>query len=311
MGTRNKIAVMSGEAMVGLLGALRSCLGPGDRVLAVSSGIFGRGIGEMAAAAGAEVRWVEFGFDEVARVEQVEAAISEFSPKMLTAVHCETPSGTLTPVAALGALRQRRGVPLYYVDAVASVGGAPVRADDWGIDLCLAGTQKALSAPPDLGLVAVSDAAWEVIAGVGYQGYDALLPFRDALSRGWFPYTPSWGGLAALGQACALVLKEGLERVFDRHARAAARCRELAAQLGLELFPKDPATSSPTVTALRVPDPPGWRAVDQRLRRRGVALGGSLGELAGRVMRVGHMGSQADPGLVERGMAALGEALGR
>jgi aspartate aminotransferase-like enzyme len=200
-------------------------------------------------------------------------------------------------------------VPLFYVDAVASVGGVEVLADDWGVDLCLAGTQKALSAPPDLGLVAVSAPAWEVIAEVGYQGYDALLPFRDALSRGWFPYTPSWGGLAALGQACSLVLQEGLEQVFARHARAAARCRELTAGAGLSLYPKDPASSSPTVTALRVPDPPGWQAIDAGLRQRGVALGGSLGPLSGKVLRLGHMGSQADVVLVVRGMAALAEVL--
>lgn len=309
LGASGRLCILSGEAMVGLWGGLRSLLRAGDRVLALSSGVFGQGIGEMAATCGAEVRFVCCGFDEVPDLAAVERALKDFAPKLVTAVHCETPSGTLTPIAELGELLRRHGEPLLYVDAVASAGGAPVLADAWGIDICLAGTQKALSAPPDLGLVAVSERAWATIAEVGYQGYDALLPYRDALAKGWFPHTPNWGALAGLHAACSALLDEGLPAAFERHDGAAARCRQMAAELGLELYPRQAATSSPTVTALKVPGGWTWEALDAALRRRGVALGGSLGPLAGQVMRVGHMGSQAAPALVERGMAELGEVL--
>ena len=309
LGTANKMAIMTGEGMLALWGALKSCTVPGDRVLAVSTGVFGHGIGEMAEQIGAQVRYVEFGYDHIADPAEVEKAIRKFRPKMVTAVHCETPSGTLNPVAEIGMLVRKYEVPLYYVDAVSSAAGVPVRADDWGIDLCLVGTQKALSAFPDLAIVAVSERAWEIIAQVNYPGYDALLPFRDALERRWFPYTPSWASLAALHVAVKAVLNEGLENVFNRHRTVAQATRDRLRAIGLELFPADEAACSPTVTAVKVPSHLTWQELDRRLRERGVVMGGSLGPLEGKVFRIGHMGSQADMALVERGLEALREAI--
>ncbi len=309
LGTRNQIAIMTGEGMIALWGALKSCIRPGERVLAVSTGVFGHGIGEMAASVGAEVRWVEFGYDEVIQPEPVEKAIKAFRPKMVTAVHCETPSGTLNPVHLVGELVRQHDVPLFYVDAVASAAGVPVQADAWHVDLCLVGNQKALSAPPDLSAVAVSPRAWEVIAEVNYPGYDALLPFREALERRFFPYTPAWASLAALHEACRLVLEEGLEQVFARHAQVAQYCRDRAREMGLELYPQDEAGCSPTVTALKVPEALGWDELDRRLRAHGMGVGGSYGPLAGKVFRIGHMGAQADMALVRRGMDVLGDVL--
>ena len=309
LNTRNQIALMTGEGMIALWGALKSCIRPGERVLAVSTGVFGHGIGEMAAAIGAEVHWVDFGYDEVIQPERVEAAIRDFRPRLVTAVHCETPSGTLNPLGLVGQLVRQYDVPLYYVDAVASAAGTPVLADEWHIDLCLIGTQKALSGFPDLAAVAVSQRAWEIVAQVNYPGYDALLPYRQALEKCWYPYTPAWASLAALHEACRLVLDEGLEAVYARHARVAAHCRERARALGLSLYPVNEAACSPTVTALKVPERLDWEKLDRRLRARGMGVGGSLGPLAGRVFRIGHMGSQADLALVDQGMDVLAEVL--
>ena len=309
LGTGNQIAIMTGEGMIALWGALKSCIRPGERVLAVSTGVFGYGIGEMAAAIGAEVQWVEFGYDEILRSEPVADAIKAFRPKMVTAVHCETPSGTLNPVNLVGELVRQYDVPLYYVDAVASAAGAPVLTDEWAIDLCLIGTQKALSAFPDLAAVTVSDRAWKVIADVNYPGYDALAPFEEALEKRWFPYTPAWASLAGLHEACRLVLDEGLEEVFARHNQVARACRDRAREIGLSLYPLDKAACSPTVTALKVPASTGWDALERRLREQGLGIGGSLGPLEGKVMRIGHMGVQADTALVERGMDVLAQVL--
>lgn len=309
LATQNQIAIMTGEGMIALWGALKSCIRPGERVLAVSTGVFGYGIGEMAAAIGADVRWVEFGYDEILRPEPIREALEAFRPKMVTAVHCETPSGTLNPVRLVGELVRQYDVPLYYVDAVASAGGAPVLTDEWRIDLCLIGTQKALSAFPDLAAVAVSEGAWEIIADVNYPGYDALAPYRTALEKRWFPYTPAWASLAALHEACRLVLDEGLDQVCARHEQVAQRCRDRARELGLSLYAVDESGCSPTVTALQVPDAIGWEALDRRLRARGMGVGGSLGPLAGKVFRIGHMGIQADLALVARGMDVLADAL--
>jgi aspartate aminotransferase-like enzyme len=227
-------------------------------------------------------------------------------------VHCETPSGTLNPVGLVGQLVRQYDVPLYYVDAVASAGGTPVLTDEWAIDLCLIGNQKALSAlspKGNLAAVAISERAWDVIAGVNYAGYDALAPYREALEKRWFPYTPAWASLAALYEACRLLLGEGLDQVYARHARVAQQCRDRAREMGLSLYPADEAACAPTVTALKVPASLGWETLNRRLRERGMGVGGSLGPLAGKVFRIGHMGAHADPALVARGMEVLGQTL--
>lgn len=302
------VVVWQGEGMMALWGALKSVLSPGDRVLAVATGVYGYGIGEMAAAAGAEVRTVGLDYDRtVGDLTAVAQAIGEFRPKMITAVHCETPSGTLNPLADLGRLKHEAGVPLFYVDAVSSVGGAPVLPDAWHIDLCLGGSQKCLAALPDTCFLSVSEAAWEAAAQVRYAGYDALLPFREALARRFFPYTPCWQATAGLNAAAEAVLAEGLEACFARHEAVAGHCRERLAQAGFALFPAPGAVPSPTVTAVRVPAHIAWPEWDRRLRRRGLVVGGSYGPLAGKVFRLGHMGTQADRGLVDRALDILEE----
>lgn len=306
-----KMAIISGEGMAALWGGLKSGIVAGDRVLAVATGLFGYGIGDMARTIGAQVETVGFEFDTVADAGRVEEAIARFRPKMVTMVHCETPSGTLNPVAQVGKLVRRYDVPLFCVDAVSSAAGAELRTDEWNIDLCLVGTQKCLSAPPSLAIVAVSDRSWPIIEQVGYEGYDALLPFRDALEKGVFPHTPYWHGMATLDAACRLVLEEGLEAVWERHKKVAAFCLDGIRELGLELYPKDERFSSPTVTAVKVPDSISWRELDRRLREQGVALGGNYGPLADRVFRIGHMGSQARESLVRHALDALGEVIGR
>jgi aspartate aminotransferase-like enzyme len=311
MGTKNQVALMSGEGMVALWGALKSTLQVGDKVLAVATGVYGYGIGDMARALGAEVETVGFDYDQAAAdLDRVEAAISRHRPKMVTLVHCETPSGIINPAAEVGALVKAHEVPLYYVDAVSSVGGTPVLADEWGIDLCLAGTQKAFSSLPDLGIVAVSQAAWHIIQQVAYPGYDALAPFHTALSEGYFPYTPNWHAVAGLDSACGLLLDEGLEEVYARHAEAAAFCRKQLDRMGFDLYPRDPATSAPTVTAVKIPEAVGWERLNSALRQRGMVVGGSYGPIAGKVFRIGHMGCQADMDLLERGMDTLAQVAG-
>jgi aspartate aminotransferase-like enzyme len=310
IGTKNSIVIETGEGMLALWGALKSCLKPGDRVLAVSTGLFGRGIGEMAGAVGAEVRFVEYGFHEtISDPGRIEQAVADFKPKMITAVHCETPSGTLNPLDALGEIKKRHSVPLLYVDAVASAGGAPVLSDAWQIDLCLGGSQKCFSCPPDMSFLSVGDAAWEVIAEVGYAGYDALKPFRSAVEERYFPYTPDWHGVAALHAAAGLILEEGLPACFARHERAAGFCRSKLSEMGLTLFPAAGAVSSPTVTAVKVPEGIDWNDLDRKLRREGLAVGGNYGPLAGKVFRLGHMGNQARQPLLEKALAVLESVL--
>lgn len=303
MQTRNQVVIQTGEGMLALWSALKSCLRPGDKVLVLSTGLFGYGMGGMAEAIGCEVKIVGFGFDETfTDFELIEKAIREFQPKMITLVQNETPSGTMNPVEEIGALKEKYGVPLLYVDAVSGLGGSVVKTDSWHIDLCLGASQKCLSAPASMSFLSVSDKAWEIIEEVGYAGYDALLPFRTAVKEAYFPYTPYWQGTAQLHEACRLILEEGLPKVIQRHQRVAEYCRQRAVAMGLKLYPAADAVSSPTVTALYVPEKITWKKLDEQLRAEGLVVGGNYGCLAGEVFRIGHMGTQANLNLVKEAM---------
>lgn len=309
MGTGNDVALMTGEGMLALWGALKSCLKPGDPVVCVGTGVFGDGVADMAESFGCKVERVSLPYNStISDLGRIDEAIRKARPVMLTAVHCETPSGTLNPLAELGRLKEERGVPLFYVDAVASLGGTPVHADEWHVDLLLGGSQKCLSAPPSMSMVGVSDAAWKRMEEVGYQGYDAIAPFKTVRGDGRCPYTPYWHGIAALHAATQAIFSEGTDAVFARHERVAAQCRAGLAELGIPLWTAPDAVNSPTVTAAMIPQGFTWPQWKEALRRRGLICTGSFGPMAGKVFRLGHMGTQAQPYLVEQALAAIAAA---
>lgn len=306
LGTENQVVIQSGEGMLALWSALKSCLLPGDRVLAIATGVFGDGIGDMALSIGADVNKIRLPYNEtISDISEIEAAIHRFKPKMITAVHCETPSGTLNPIAELGRLKRRHNIPILYVDAVSSVGGTPVLSDEWNIDLCLGGSQKCLSCLPDTAFLSVSEPAWDIILDVNYAGYDALKPFFKAQTEHYFPYTPNWQGVAGLSAGVELILNEGLTNSFARHETVAEFCRNKLIRMGLSLFPAVDALPSPTVTAVNVPDGVDWPEFNLRLRRHGLVVGGSFGPMAGKVFRLGHMGTQANMELVKQALNVI------
>jgi aspartate aminotransferase-like enzyme len=227
---------------------------------------------------------------------------------VITAVHCDTPSGMLQPVHLLGPVARDCGA-LLVVDVVASAFSTPVAVRDWGVDVALLGTQKCLGAHPDLGIALVGAAAWERAAAVAYRGYDALLPFRDAAATGAFPYTPNWAAVAALGAAVAQLEAEGLVACIARHGAAAAHAQARLVAMGLRLVVETEAARAPSATAAWLPAGCDWARLDAALRARGVVLGGSYEALAGRVVRLGHMGAQAQLALVDRACDALQAAL--
>lgn len=310
MGTKNTIVIQTGEGMLGLWTALKSCLLRGDRVLSIASGIFGFGIGDMARSIGARLKTIGIPYNQtLSDWETIEKEIISFQPKMITAVHCETPSGTLNPLEQLGKLKEEHSVPLLVVDAVSSVGGAPLLVDEWHIDLALGGSQKCLSVPPSMTFLSVSPRAWEIIDQVNYVGYEALKPFKTARQEFYFPYTPYWHGMAALHTGSELILKEGLQRCFKRHEEVAAYCRKRLTEMGLTLYPAANAVPSPTVTAVNVPEGFTWAELDHQLRQRGLVVGGNYGPLAGKVFRLGHMGSQADRKLVKQALDVIADVI--
>jgi aspartate aminotransferase-like enzyme len=310
LGTHNSVTIQTGEGMLALWGALKSVLQPGNRVLAVATGLFGYGIGDMARQLGAQVETVGFGYDGIADPQVVREAARRFCPHLITAVHCETPSGTLNPLQPLGEIA-REVDALYYVDFVASAGGTPVLVDACHIDLGLLGSQKVLSLPADLAMVSVSERAWARVQTVNYVGYDALSGWRTAMADRYMPYTHNWAAVAGLRVAISSLLAEGMENAYARHASVAQACRRRLQAMGVELWPANEDLCSPTVSAAKVPAGWTWPQLDQALRSQGMVVGGNYGPLAGKVFRIGHMGSQANAALVQQGMDVLAAVLGR
>ncbi len=308
--TRNKVVIQSGEGMLALWSSMKSCLQKGDKVLCIATGVFGYGFEQMASSLGCETRIIGYDFNEsVHDFERIEEAIKEFSPKMITVVQNETPSGTMNSIKEIGELKEKHNVPLLLVDAVSGLAGSEILTDDWNIDLCLGASQKCLSAPANMAFFSVSEKAWDIAEETGYIGYDALLPFKNAQENFYFPYTPDWHGIAQLNKACRLILDEGLNNCIKRHEENAALCRELIQGIGLELFAAGDALYSPTVTSVIIPENFTWEELDSKFRERGLIVGGSYGPLAGEIFRIGHMGSQSNKRLIEEAIAVINEVI--
>ena len=309
--THNDIIITSGEAMSALWASLKCTLTPGKKLLAVSSGIFGEGFAEMARTFGVNAEICAFPYDEVPDPQKVLDHAKTFRPHVITAVHCETPSGTLLPLprlAEIGSIAHDVGA-LFVVDFVSSVGGAELDADKCGIDIGILGSQKTLSLPPCLSISSISSRAWDVIERVNYAGYESYLAWKNVPAEHYTPYTHDWNAMKALNISLNMIMREGLNAAIERHEGVAQLCRDMGREMGLRLFPKSEDICSPTVTAFYVPGNFTWPEFDEALREKGLAVGGNYGKLSGRVFRIGHMGSQADYNLVREGMKIIREVL--
>ena len=307
--TQNDIVITSGEAMSILWAALKCTLKPGERLLAVSSGLFGEGFADMARSFGAAAEVCAFPYDDVPDPQVVAEHVKAFRPKVITAVHCETPSGTLTPcLAEIGQIAHEMGA-LFVVDFVSSAGGAPLDVDACGIDIGLLGSQKVLSLTSSLSISSISHRAWEVIEDVNYSGYEAYSGWHRVPETRYMPYTHDWHSMKALNLSLNAIMSEGIAEACARHEKAATLCREMGRDIGLKLYPMSEEICSPTVTAFCVPEGWAWPELDAAFRERGLVVGGNYGSLAGKVFRIGHMGSQAKCELVEAGMSVIAEVL--
>jgi len=309
-GTQNaRTLPLSGTGSLGMEAAFVNAVGPGDVVVVAVNGLFGERMCEVARRCGAEVVRVEHEWGQPVDVERVLAAHP--SPTAIAVVHAETSTGVISDVAALGA---GKGDALLIVDAVTSLGGLPVLADDWGIDIGYSGTQKCIGVPPGLAPFTVSDAAfarrvadprsWYLDIGLlgGYVGA------ATGNSR-TYHHTAPISMIAALHAALARILGEGMAEVSRRHAEAAAHLQAGLEELGLTLFAAE-GHRLPSLTTVRVPEGVDSRAVRARLLERfDIEIGAGVGRFADSVWRIGLMGPNAAHDSVALVLAGLEDAL--
>jgi pyridoxamine--pyruvate transaminase len=229
--------------------------------------------------------------------------------RFVAMVHSETPSGTLNPVREICALAQEYEA-ITIVDAVSSFGGMNVPVDEWGVDLCIAGPHKCLGAAPGSALIAVSERAWQAMKThptPRRRSYLSLLDWKELwMEQRRFPFTIFVAQINGLNEALTMVLEEGVERRIERHTQAARMCRTGAKGMDLELWPASEEIMSTCVTAISVPDRIDAHELVAHMRERyGIAITGSMKELEGKLIRIGHMGHMAQRVYVEMALSAL------
>ena len=277
--------------------ALTNSLNPGDKILASRFGQFSHLWIDMCIRLGFEVEVLETPWGEGAPVERYLASLTADKTHAIKAVlvcQNETATGVTSDVAAISrAMDSVKHPALLFVDSVSALASIDFRMDEWGVDVCVSGSQKGLMLPAGLGVTCVSQKALEASKNAtSKRCYFDYADMVQANASGYFPYTPSLPMLYGLRESLAMLAEEGLENVLRRHAYLARGVR--AAVLDgwkLKLCATAPRWHSDTVSAIMVPDGiNGSEVISRAFTRYNLALGAGLSKVAGKLFRIGHMG---------------------
>ncbi|HKG24861.1 MAG TPA: alanine--glyoxylate aminotransferase family protein [Thermomicrobiales bacterium] len=312
--TEYDVVIMQGEAILGLEAAAASLIAPGDKVLNLVSGVFGKWFQLFIDKFGGETIELAVPYDDAIDPDDVRKAL-DANPgvKYLSVVHSETPSGTHNPVKEIGNIAREFGV-LTLVDTVSGLGAELLSPEEWGLDVAIAGPQKCLGGLPGLCLMSISPAAWEAMERRPNPlrgSYLSILDWKDAwLEKKRFPYTPSVTEVYALESTLTQTMDEGMERVVARHQTIARACREAVKALGLTLWPAREEIAASCVTAVKMPDGLTDDQIRGTMRHRyGVEISPGYGDLFGKLIRLGHMGPSAHPTTLAAQLAILERSL--
>lgn len=305
--TQNETLILSGEGILGLEAACASMTEPGDSVLVLDNGIYGKGFADFVSMYGGNPTLYTVDDKNALDPEKLEEYLKEHHDfKYATLVHCDTPSGMLNDIHTISPLLKSYGI-MTVVDSVSGMFGNPVDVDAAQIDILCGGSQKAVSAPPGLTFVTISDqakAAMEQRKTPIASFYCSLLIFKDYYKNQWFPYTMPISDIYGL-RAAMDQIKDDAD-LLNRHKRIGEATRAAIKDFGLCLHLE--SGFSNTVTVFDVPE--GMEAdqiLDRMKETHGIMLAGSFGDLAGKVIRIGHMGANANLGDMLEVMAALEE----
>ncbi|MEV6668838.1 aminotransferase class V-fold PLP-dependent enzyme [Streptomyces sp. NPDC051162] len=318
MRTRESVVAMQGEALLPLEACIRSAVRPGSTALNIITGPYGETFGGWLRSCGAEVVTVAAPFSGAADARQVAEALRAHPEiDFVSLVHAEAATGNTNPVAEIGAVVREHGA-LLMLDAVASVAAEPLLTDEWGVDLCVIGGQKAMAGPAGVSAVSVSARAWERIAAneqAPRGSYLSLLDWKERWIDGGrkaLPHAPAQLEMLALEQAVDRIEETGLDAVILRHRAAAAATRAGARVLGaLSPYVTRDTDAAPAATTLRAPDGVDAREIVAAALAadRAVPVQAAGGALAKEMIRVNHYGLAADRAVVLDSLSALGAAL--
>jgi alanine-glyoxylate transaminase/serine-glyoxylate transaminase/serine-pyruvate transaminase len=315
-GTENlRTLPLSGTGSIGMEAAFANTVRPGDVVVIAVNGLFGQRMCDVAGRYGAQVVRVDHDWGTPVSLGRVLEAHP--SPRLVAAVHAETSTGVVSDIGALAAaVHERDPDALVLADCVTSIAGIEVTADEWGIDLGYAGTQKCLGVTPGLAPFTISERGWAARVENPPTWYLDLGMIGDYVTGNasggrTYHHTAPVSMIASLHGALGRILEEGLASVHARHAEAGARLQAGLQEMGLELFAQE-GSRLPELTTVKVPSAVDSAEVRKTLLERyNIEISGGAGEFAKTVWRIGLMGHNARLDRAEMLLGALGEILGR
>lgn len=304
---------VSATGMAGMEAIASNLVERGDEVIVCINGVFGGRMKDIMERCGATAHGVEAPWGEIITDEAVTAAVQAHpKAKLLTIVHAETSTGVHQPLEEISKIVHDAGM-LLVVDAVTSLGGHPLKVDEWNIDAIFSGTQKCLSCPPGLSPVSFSERALEVIDSrttkpqSWYFDVSMLRDYYSGSGKRAYHHTAPINMIYALREALAIVLEEGLENRIERHRQMHHRLRDGLELLGISYIPKN---SLHTLNCVSIPDGIDDAHVRGRLLNEySIEIGAGLGPFAGKAWRIGLMGHAASQRNVDLLLAALGEIM--
>ncbi|XP_069720706.1 alanine--glyoxylate aminotransferase isoform X1 [Phaenicophaeus curvirostris] len=315
--THNRLTLaLSGTGHCAMEAALLNLLERGDSALVAVNGIWGQRAADIARRLGANVHELLKPPGEYFTLQDIQEGLARHKPSVLFITHGESSTGVLQPLDGLGQLCHRHGC-LLLVDAVASLGGAPIFMDQQEIDVLYSGSQKVLNAPPGSAPISFSDRAREKMQKRKTQPLSFYLDM-SWLANYWgcdaeprrYHHTAPINSFFSLREGLAVLAERGLESSWERHGANCSQLCQGLRDLGLELFVKEEKARLPTITTVKVPEGYDWKEITAFLMdKHAIEIAGGLGPTAGKVLRIGLMGCNSTRRNVDRVLHALREAL--
>jgi aspartate aminotransferase-like enzyme len=298
--TKNDLLLLTSSGTGGLESAVANLVSPGDEVVVALCGNFGERFAALAVAYGCDVVRLEFEWGQPVDPDDLARVLSSHpKAKVVLLTHNETSTGLTNPLRELARVGRDAG-RIVVVDGVSSISSIDIETDMWGIDVAVSGSQKGWMAPPGIALVSVSERAWEQQARSRAPRF--YFDWKDAKTwaeKGMTPFTPAIPVAFALQEGLHMLEEEGLDNVYERHARLARATQAGLQALGFHLYAADGYRSN-TVTSALPPAGLDVNALRKLLNEKyGVVIAGGQGKMTGKMVRVGHLGAIGEGDVVQ------------
>ncbi len=292
--TENDVFVLTSSGTGSMEASIVNFFSAGDRVLVVNIGNFGERFKKITGEYGLDVISLDYEWGDTADPDDIKKALDEnHDIKGVIAQFSETSTGALNDVEAIGNIVKEYPA-IFIVDAISGLGASEFKTDDWGLDVVIGGSQKALSAPSGIAFISVSDKAWKLNEKSGLKKFYFDLAVAKSYTKKTPPQTPWTPGISivvAMNRALDILFEEGLEKVFERHRVLALATQRAVEKMGLELLVKDKSKRGFSVTSIVIPEGIDGKEITRIMRTKyGVTIAGGQGKYSGKIIRIGHLG---------------------